>query len=443
MIDFPILTHSSDRDIIACCKGRAVTVREFLGEAASLAGRLPERPYLLNDCADRYRFAVVFAAALLRRQISLLPPTLTPETVRQLARSFPGVYCLTDDPHRAIDLPLLLYPEDLSIADVERVPVPHPDQIAAIALTSGSTGAPVPHAKTWGNLARSARAEGERLGITAGRHIVLGTVPAQHMYGFESTVLLPLQNGAALAAARPFYPADVCAAIEQLPDAAVLVTTPFHLRALLTIEGTLPAVDLLVSATAPLAPQLAQAAEARFGAPLLEIYGCTEAGQLATRRSVEGPEWTAFPGISIYRAKDGFRVRGGHVAGEVRLDDVLELTSPQRFVWLGRSGDMINIAGKRTSLAYLNHQIAAIPGVLDAVFVMPDEQAHGSVTRLTAYAVAPGLTQASLMQALRERLDPAFLPRPLHLVACLPRNATGKLPRGALEALSESLREAS
>ncbi|WP_198321383.1 MULTISPECIES: AMP-binding protein [Methylococcus] len=443
MADFPFLTHPSLDDTVAFRKGRAITVREFLGEAAALAGWLPERSYLLNDCADRYRFAVVFAAALLRRQVSLLPPTLTAETVQQLAASFPNLYCLTDDPTRDLDLPVWLYPEDLIPLGIDRIPAADAGQIAAVALTSGSTGTPVPHAKTWANLVRSARAEGERLGIAQGRHTLLGTVPAQHMYGFESTVLLPLQNGAAFSSTRPFYPADVCAEITQLPGAVVLVTTPFHLRALLNIDGSLPHIELLVSATAPLAPQLAQAAESRFGAPLLEIYGCTEAGQLATRRPVEGPEWTAFPGVSIIRAKDGFRVRGGHVSGEVRLDDVLALKSPQRFVWLGRSGDLVNIAGKRTSLAYLNHQITSIPGVVDAVFVMPDEDSLGAVTRLTAYAVAPDLTRTGLMQALRERLDPAFLPRPLYLVASLPRNATGKLPRSALEAFSDSLREAS
>jgi acyl-coenzyme A synthetase/AMP-(fatty) acid ligase len=443
MADFPFLTHPFLDDTVAFRKGGAITVREFLGEAAALAGRLPERPYLLNDCADRYRFAVVFAAALLRRQVTLLPPTLTSETVRQLAASFPGLYCLTDDPGRAMDVPVWPYPEDLIPLAVDRIPVPAASQIAAVALTSGSTGTPVPHAKTWANLARSARAEGERLGITPGRHTVLGTVPAQHMYGFESTVLLPLQNGAVFSAARPFYPADVCAEIAQLPGAVVLVTTPFHLRALLNIDGNLPSVELLVSATAPLAPQLAQAAEVRFGAPLLEIYGCTEAGQLATRRPVEEAEWKTYPGVSVIRAKDGFRVRGGHVAGEVRLDDVLALKSPHRFVWLGRSGDMINIAGKRTSLAYLNHQITSIPGVVDAVFVMPDEDSPGGVTRLMAYAVAPELTHAGLMQVLRQRLDPAFLPRPLYLVSSLPRNTTGKLPRTALDAFSVSLREAS
>jgi acyl-coenzyme A synthetase/AMP-(fatty) acid ligase len=72
--------------------------------------------------------------------------------------------------------------------------------------------------------------------------------------------------------------------------------------------------------------------------------------------------------------------------------------------------------------------------VRDGVFFMPEND-DGAVSRLTAFVVAPDLTRAALMQALRERIDPAFLPRPLYLVDALPRNATGKLPREALNAL--------
>jgi acyl-coenzyme A synthetase/AMP-(fatty) acid ligase len=38
------------------------------------------------------------------------------------------------------------------------------------------------------------------------------------------------------------------------------------------------------------------------------------------------------------------------------------------------------------------------------------------------------------MQALRERIDPVFLPRPLLFVDALPRNAAGKLPNQATRA---------
>ncbi|MFX8164658.1 AMP-ligase, partial [Acinetobacter baumannii] len=86
------------------------------------------------------------------------------------------------------------------------------------------------------------------------------------------------------------------------------------------------------------------------------------------------------------------------------------------------------IAGKRSSLAYLNHQLNAIPGVVDGVFFMPDDapptpHAYGGlpVTRLVALVVAPGLSAAAVLRALHERIDAAFLPRPLLFVEALPR----------------------
>jgi acyl-coenzyme A synthetase/AMP-(fatty) acid ligase len=99
----------------------------------------------------------------------------------------------------------------------------------------------------------------------------------------------------------------------------------------------------------------------------------------------------------------------------------------------------VNIAGKRTSLGYLNYQLNSIPGVRDGVFVMPDEEGAASVPRLTAFVVAPGLSQGDVMAALRRRIDAAFLPRPLNLVDALPRNSTGKLPRAAIAALAAEL----
>ena len=61
------------------------------------------------------------------------------------------------------------------------------------------------------------------------------------------------------------------------------------------------------------------------------------------------------------------------------------------------------------------------------------EAAEG-ISRLCALVVAPGIERRQLLAALRERIDPVFLPRPLILVNALPRNATGKLTRDNLQA---------
>ena len=78
----------------------------------------------------------------------------------------------------------------------------------------------------------------------------------------------------------------------------------------------------------------------------------------------------------------------------------------------------------------------AIADVIDGAFFMPDSKTPEDVTRLTAFVVAPAHTAASLMAALRERVDSAFLPRPLVFVDTLPRNATGKLTHEALNQLA-------
>jgi acyl-coenzyme A synthetase/AMP-(fatty) acid ligase len=116
---------------------------------------------------------------------------------------------------------------------------------------------------------------------------------------------------------------------------------------------------------------------------------------------------------------------------------VIELCADaQRFLLHGRTADLVNIAGKRNSIGYLNHQLTAIEGVEDGAFFLPDEVQADGVTRLVAFAVAPRKQASALLAELRERLDPVFLPRPLVLVDRLPRQITGKLPREALRALA-------
>jgi acyl-coenzyme A synthetase/AMP-(fatty) acid ligase len=408
-----------------------------------LAAQLPPGKHIINVCADRYRFAVGLAACLLARKICLLPPTRTPEVIRQLTAFAPDLACLTDEDECDIALPRIRFPHRSSEAGMHRgswhVPEIDADQVVACVFTSGSTGVPVPYPKTWGRLVRCVRDGAARLGLADGRaHALLATVPPQHMYGFESSVLLALQGSGALCAERPFYPADVCAALAALPRPRALVSTPIHLRALLASQAELPAADLLMSATAPLQRELAREAEQRFQAPLLEIYGSTESGQLATRRTGRDEEWRLWPGVCLTLEEGRAWARGGHLEQPTPMCDELQPIDAERFLLGGRLADLVNIAGKRSSLSYLTHQLASIEGVVDGVFFFPEEPhpSQAGVARVAAAVVAPGLDPARLTEALRQRIDPVFLPRPLLFVASLPRNSTGKLPREALRSLA-------
>ena len=165
----------------------------------------------------------------------------------------------------------------------------------------------------------------------------------------------------------------------------------------------------------------------------------TETGQIATRRTSETAEWRLWKDVRLTPADDRTWASGGHVEQRTAMCDVIEITSDDRFLLHGRLADLVNIAGKRSSLAYLTHQLTAIPGVVDGAFFLPADEGSASntigITRVAAAVVAPGMDANALTEQLRRRIDPVFLPRPLVFVDRLPRNGTGKLPQEALQVL--------
>ena len=440
MISLPLI-RGEDLDLpIAWRNGVPVSRRRYLADVNTLCALLPGTGPMVNVTADRYHFAVGLGAAMLRGQDNLMPPNHTPDMVARLHRLFPKAYGLADEAAPLVQLPMVWHPHELAAAQAtDQVPRIDANALVAQVLTSGSTGAPVPHAKRWGLLVNNTRAGVQRLAEQMGRSDLAGvtlvaTVPPQHMYGFESTVLVALLGGAAFDVERPFYPADIAHALARAPRPRMLVTTPFHLKTLLDSGIDLPPIDLTVCATAPLSPQLAARAESLLAAPLMEIYGCTEAGQVASRRTTDGPEWHTYEGLRLTGDSDQSVVQGGHVPQPTLLADVLEVMDPQTFRLLGRSNDLINIAGKRSSLSHLNYHLNSIPGVHDGGFWLPADEPVRGIVRLTAFVVAPEIAPAALHEhilgALRQRVDAAFLPRRVIAVPALPREPTGKLPTG-------------
>lgn len=386
---------------------------------SALAARLPDKPYAVNLCEDRHAFMVGFAASLLARQTTLLPPSRAPEAIEAACRGR-DAYRLTDadvsaaGPAPAVDMP-----------EVDA------DHVAVVVFTSGSTGQPVAHAKTWGSLVAGARALSGRL-VAAGS--IVGTVPPQHMFGLEATVLLPWQAGLAVHAGRPLLPADIGAALGAMPGPRWLMTTPLQLRACVAAREALPALAGVVAATMPLDAELAKEAERLWNAPVFEFYGSTEAGVLALRRPASGPAWELFPGVNFAERGGELWVEGGHIAAPQPVEDEIERRGARDFILHGRKSGLLKIAGKRTSLDALNAALGRIEGVRDGAFYL---RADGN--RVGALAVAPGLGVRALRAALRRHIDPAFLPRPLHLIEALPRSENGKLAQAALLDLVASL----
>ncbi len=415
-------------------RGGAVTAGQFLSQVLALAESLPDRPYLVNLCEARANFLVAWCAAVVRGQTNLLPASRAPQVIADAQASRPDNHSVDDERvERVLSRTI--------VGQVPALPQVAADHIVQIAFTSGSTGTPTAHAKRWGSLHFNTRFNAERIrecigARGAGAPTVIATVPPQHMYGTETSVLLPLLAGIGVHAARPLFPGDVAGALAQVPEPRVLVTTPVHLRTLLASTQEFPKVAVVVSATAPMDAALALRVATGLKAPLLEMFGSTETCVIATRLTASESDWRLYPGVTLEPAADHTWVRAPWFDQATRLQDVVEVAEG-RMLLRGRNVDMIEIAGKRASLSDLTRRLLAIPGVQDAVVFQPSDaeaEAPGvtRVQRVAAAVVAPELSVAEILNAMARAVDPAFLPRPLLRVAALPRNELGKTTRAAL-----------
>jgi acyl-coenzyme A synthetase/AMP-(fatty) acid ligase len=431
-----VLANAAPGRVVAWRDGHPVDAAAFLADVDALAARLPAAQAAVNLCEDRYAFLVAFAALLARGQTNLLPPSRAACAVDETLAAHPGSYALGEvalDPAPPHYLQFAPGAHGVLAQPVAQVAE---GALAAVGYTSGSTGAPRPNPKYWGRLAvSSGHNDALFRQLAGGDYCVLATVPPQHMYGLEMSVLLPLFCRVSVHSGRPLFAADIERALLELPAPRVLVTTPVHLRALVAAARPLPPLAAIVSATAPLTKDLARAAEIAFGAPVQEVFGSTETCVIAHRRTAHVDAWTPYPGVALHPQPDGTRVEAPQLAQPVVLADVVEVHDDGRFSLRGRNTDLLDIAGKRASLGDLTRKLLAVPGVRDGVVFQLDTADAMGVRRIAALAVAPESAAPAIIAALRAAVDPVFLPRPLVCVDALPRNETGKLPKATLLAL--------
>jgi acyl-coenzyme A synthetase/AMP-(fatty) acid ligase len=412
------LSNREPDEVIAFRAGQAVTVKRFFELANELSGQLPNRRYAVNLCQNRFEYLLGFCASTIAGQCTLMPPNRLQKTLDQLKGKFPDSYFLDQGVVRAG----IAEPAGKAVPEVPAIPA---DQLCAIAFTSGSTGEPSPNLKTWetlrvatmGNARLMLNPDDEQLNLVA-------TVPPQHLWGMETSILFPLLCKVAISDRTPFYPQDIADALASLPAPRGLVSSPVHLKALQKSGVSLVALDRIYSATAPMSREEAVQLEGTFNTKLIEVFGCTESGILARRRTSQTSPWQLSDLFSMELQSQGVRIRASHLPGDVLLPDSVELLDGNRFEWLGRHHDMVNIAGKRGSLIDLNRQLLAIDGVLDGVIFQPDD----SKDRLAALVVSKELAAEEIVTQLKAGVDSVFLPRPVYLVSALPRQETGKLP---------------
>lgn len=425
----PLVQGDPDR-LLAVSGKRTCRLGDFIDHVHGVAALLPDAETVVNLCEDRYRFLVALCAAALRGQTTLLPPARAPEAVRHALDTHGPGYVLGEATVQIDWVASWQLPAELPRAAGD-VPAVAADAPLVVGFTSGSTGVPQAHVRTLGMFSRSTAQNHAALRLLWPRHTgaqAVATVPSQHMYGMELAVMLPLLADVAIHAGRPLFAEEVHAALADLTAPRLLVTTPVHLKALVQAALDWPPLAGIVCSTAPLAPELAQAAEAAFHCEVRELFGSTETLITASRRTACDTAWTPFSGIRFEAHADHSVVHTPHLPSPVPIADVVKLDTDGRFTLQGRQTDLIDIAGKRASLGDIATKLLRIPGVQDAAVVQLPTGGD-SVPRVAAVVVAPGLDAPTIADALRRQLDAVFVPRPLKLVDALPRNETGKLPR--------------
>lgn len=406
-------------------QGRPITGGQLLAHSALLAAELTEVSAVINLADNRLDFALGFLAALIAGKTTILPANNKLATLQGLMSTHPKAQLLVSS--------LQPWPfEQTLIAAPDSAEAPAgggedfrlaADFTAVTVYTSGSTGAPKANSKSWRALVHTAQklyARFAQAGALSSGSYVMGTVPSQHMYGLEMLVMLPFTSPVTSLVEGGLLPEDLVASAQRAPQPVVLVSSPIHLSALAQQAHPWGCFAGVISATAPLEQALAEQIEQRHGLGVWEIYGCTEAGSMATRRTQSREGWRFLPGITP--VPGGQAVDVDHLQACIPLQDELHWQSDGSFILGQRSSDLIKIGGKRGSLAQITARIKQHPQVRDAyVFV-----SSGKIPRLLAL-VCGQVSAYELKQFIAQHSDDVFVPRLIRFTEQLPRNANGKI----------------
>ena len=424
---------SARQNSIFCIhQGRPISIAELISHAWQISCKLPDKTHGINLCQNRYYFTVAFLALLFRRQINLLPPNRAENTIATLLDCYEDSYCLIDNDNSpkpsnfAIDSIIVDTSLPESVAEFDG------DQLVSISFTSGTTGQSMAVAKTWREFQQCAQLATHQLAIDQSVYTLVSTVPAQHMYGLETSLFWPLFSELCIHSRQPFFPEDISRITASADSPCILITTPTHLKACANAGISWQNINMILSSTAPMSKKLATQIETRLNAPLWEIFGSTETLSFASRQTTQSEQWQPYATIKLSSSKQAITVKGGHLQLPINLDDHFDISKSGEFTVLGRSSDLIKVAGKRASLAELNTIIKDIDGIEDAIFYATESGRLGAL-------VVSKLTKKQINRELKLYLDAVFLPRPLHLVACLPRNEVRKIIKSSLQQLINDL----
>jgi len=343
-----------------------------------------------------------------------------------------------------------------------------PDDLAAILYTSGTTGRPKGAMLSHRNLAANCLTLASLWGFT-GDDVLLHALPIFHTHGLFVATNCALIAGAPMVFLAKFEPDAV---LRALPRCTVMMGVPtFYTRLLAEprFDATVcRSMRLFISGSAPLLASVHDEFRARVGHAILERYGMTETTMLTSnpldgeRRA--GTVGMPLPGVEARVVGDdglplaagevgGIEVRGPNVFtgywrrpdlaateftadGFFRTGDVGRFDDDGYLHIVGRSKDLIITGGLNVYPVEVEAVLDELPGVLEtAVIGVLDADFGEAVVAVVVPHTGAALDPAALRSAARERLAGFKVPKQVHVVDALPRNAMGKVEKATLRRL--------
>ena len=342
------------------------------------------------------------------------------------------------------------------------------DDLAAILYTSGTTGRSKGAMLSHGNLLSNAQTL-KQCWDWRPDDVLIHALPIFHVHGMFVAIHGALLSGSKMVWFGKFDPK---ATIARMREATVMMGVPtLYVRMLaepsLTLEAT-SHMRLFISGSAPLLVETFDAWIARTGHTLLERYGMSETVMLTSNpcRASDGPRLRgtvgpALPGVQLRVVDDAgapcpageighIQVKGPNVFvgywrmpektaeefsadGYFKTGDVGKVDANGYATIVGRSKDLIISGGYNVYPAEIEGFINDLPGVDEsAVIGVPHADFGEAVVAVVVAKPGATLIGSAITAALKSQIANFKVPKQVHVVADLPRNAMGKVQKNLL-----------
>ena len=330
------------------------------------------------------------------------------------------------------------------------------DDLAGLLYTSGTTGRSKGAMISHGNLAANAETLVKVWGFRDG-DVLLHALPVFHVHGLHVALNTTFLNAGEIVWLDRF---DAGAVIAALPRATVMMGVPtFYSRLLAAPELTRQAcrnMRLFISGSAPLMAETHREFAVRTGHAILERYGMTETGMIASNpcdgECIAGTVGFALPGVDV-------RIAGGHTGvievkgpnvfkgywrmpertaedftpdGYFITGDVGTMDAQGRLTIVGRAKDLIISGGFNVYPKEIEAEIDAIDGVVESAVIGVPHPDFGEAVIAVIAARKELPAEREMIASLATRLARFKVPKRIHVVEELPRNAMGKVRKAEL-----------